>query len=154
MSETYLYVIKCEDNYKIGITRDPSHRLKSFTTGNPYKMSLMHSIKFEFRDIASSAEKLIHEKLSDYHVQLEWFNCDYELIIDACYSAAEFSKKLYKLRGVDVKSKAIHLIGLISMPVLSDLSGITITRMNEIRKNDEITREEALRIVKSIRALT
>ena len=69
----YVYIIKVqgENIYKIGKSNDPQSRLNSLQPASPYKLKIIH--KFT-ADNASTAEETLHELLSSYRMEGEWFN--------------------------------------------------------------------------------
>jgi hypothetical protein len=72
-SRGYVYIIKCNEYYKIGISlQSPKKRLESFQVGNPYQLEILFSAKVaEYKTI----EKLLHKhcKREGYYVRGEWF---------------------------------------------------------------------------------
>lgn len=69
----YVYLIKCNDYIKIGISEDVQSRLLYLQTGNPFRLSLLES--HECKN-AHSIEKKIHDELSSKRVLGEWFSLD------------------------------------------------------------------------------
>lgn len=67
----YVYIIKCNEFYKIGSSRDGvDGRLKAMQTGNPYKLRLILKIKI---DNYPKAELMLHEHFKDKRRLGEWF---------------------------------------------------------------------------------
>ena len=80
-----LYLIKCQDFYKIGITNDIEDRLAQLSTGNPFDLEII--VAFEFEN-ASFIEKSLHQKFSEQKVKNEWFSLsekDIQEIKDYCF---------------------------------------------------------------------
>ena len=67
----YIYIISCQEYYKIGISNDVNKRTDDLQIGNPFELKVIDMILVEK---PSSYESLIHMKLKDYHVRGEWFN--------------------------------------------------------------------------------
>ncbi len=70
MKKKVVYIIKCQNFYKIGITNDIKERLVALQTGNPFEISLVKTY-----DLPKSFETTVHELLTDakYHERGEWF---------------------------------------------------------------------------------
>ena len=71
----YLYLIKCNEYYKIGIAFDLDQRLSSLQGGNPYELEVVCA--FKIKD-ARESEKLLHELFKDKRQLGEWFKLDYK----------------------------------------------------------------------------
>lgn len=69
----YLYLLKCNEYYKIGVSDNIQCRIDALQTGNPYKISLKY--KWLPKD-AYRAEKIIHEVLKHKNHRSEWFILD------------------------------------------------------------------------------
>src|SRR5687768_13972941 len=65
-----LYLIKCNEYYKIGIANDLQSRLASLQTGNPYRLMVIAC--FEFPN-AAVVEKALHHKFAGVRKIGEWF---------------------------------------------------------------------------------
>lgn len=71
-----LYVLKCKDVYKIGITsRSVESRVADMTTGNPFPIDVVkdYSVANAFR-----LEQRLHSMFHDKKVHGEWFNLTQE----------------------------------------------------------------------------
>jgi hypothetical protein len=66
-----LYLIKCNEFYKIGIANDLQSRLAQLQTGNPY--ALVVEACFEFPN-AGIVEKALHQKFAGVRTLGEWFS--------------------------------------------------------------------------------
>ena len=65
-----VYLIKCANFYKIGISGKPKSRLKGLQTSNPIPLSLV-ALSTEYEP--ESLEKHLHEKFADVNSSGEWF---------------------------------------------------------------------------------
>lgn len=66
----YLYILKCENEIKIGVSNDVEQRLKGVQTGNKNNVEIIH---FEERDDAYRIESLLHKKFKKFRKKGEWF---------------------------------------------------------------------------------
>ncbi len=66
----YLYLIKCQQFYKIGIANDVQSRLAQLSTGNPFKLDVLAVYGF---DSAEIVERALHQKFSKQRIRGEWF---------------------------------------------------------------------------------
>ena len=100
-----LYVIKCNEFIKIGISRRPKERLKALQTSSPYKLKIIKTYKVKQARIF---ELVIHTLLKPHHVRLEWFNC-------SPYMADKWINRLNEFHTDDIKSlkKIMHKRDLI-----------------------------------------
>ena len=69
-SDRFIYVLKSNEYYKIGITKDIAKRMRELQTGNPIKHLFVCSSFFED---APRFERLLHEAFAQYRVEGEWF---------------------------------------------------------------------------------
>lgn len=65
----YVYLVKLDKHYKIGIAQDPKSRLKEFTL-LPYELEY---ITTAYVNNYAQVEKDLHEKYKSYRVRGEWF---------------------------------------------------------------------------------
>ena len=65
-----LYVLRCGDRVKIGITNDIQQRIQSLQTGNPDTIILEY---IEDRYNPRKAEKWLHNQFSAQKIKGEWF---------------------------------------------------------------------------------
>lgn len=65
-----LYLIKCNEFYKIGIATDLENRLAALQTGNPYPLEVEACYQFVN---ASVVEKALHQRFSASRTIGEWF---------------------------------------------------------------------------------
>jgi hypothetical protein len=68
----YVYLIKMDSHYKIGISKNPKRRLKAFST-MPQEVEVILTAKVN--DYARIEEEL-HEKYKEKRVRGEWFELD------------------------------------------------------------------------------
>ena len=69
----FLYLIKCNEFFKIGVAGNVESRLAALQTGNPYQLSLESCYEF---DNASIVEQCLHQKFSTKNESGEWFSLD------------------------------------------------------------------------------
>lgn len=66
-----IYIIKCKEFYKIGVTTGSIEgRVSTLQVGNPFKLELVFAIKTEKADYL---EKVIHNHFSPKRLRGEWF---------------------------------------------------------------------------------
>ena len=70
----YLYLLKCQQYFKIGIANDISRRMCEMQVGNPFPISREASLCFASKDAALTAEKSLHGLFSKSAVSGEWFD--------------------------------------------------------------------------------
>ena len=70
-----LYIIRCQDYFKIGVANDVETRLAQLSTGNPYPLEVEVIYQFENAEVV---ERAIHQKYKTKRVRGEWFNLDYD----------------------------------------------------------------------------
>ena len=75
----YLYLIKCQQFYKIGIANDVQSRLAQLSTGNPFELEVLAVYGYEN---ANAVEAAIHQRYSDVRQRGEWFGLDDHDVID------------------------------------------------------------------------
>ena len=78
----YLYVIKCDQYIKVGVTTDMCSRLNSIYQVNPFELNVLRQIPYNNKVYVFFAERLIHEQLRSINknVRGEWFIYDEESI--------------------------------------------------------------------------
>lgn len=67
---THLYVLRCGERLKIGVTHDINQRIKSLQTGNPDEIILEY---IEERTNPHKAERFLHRYFQKQKVKGEWF---------------------------------------------------------------------------------
>lgn len=81
MSISYIYVIGSDEPpYKVGISKNPTRRLKSLQTGCPKKLKIL-SIKETAALKTKPLESIIHYNLSKYKTVGEWFDTSLDRVI-------------------------------------------------------------------------
>lgn len=66
----YLYLIKCQQFYKIGVANDVQSRLAQLSTGNPFKLEVLAVYGFAN---AEFVERAIHQRFANERKRGEWF---------------------------------------------------------------------------------
>lgn len=67
----FIYIMKCENKYKIGFTKNIDKRLKQLNN-RPFPVELYYLSK-EIEDVYN-IEKFIHSKISKYKIDGEWYD--------------------------------------------------------------------------------
>ena len=65
-----LYLIQCQQFYKIGIANDIENRLVQLSTGNPFELEVLATYGFEN---ATAVETVLHQKFNSQRARGEWF---------------------------------------------------------------------------------
>jgi len=65
-----LYIFKCKNNYKIGITYNIKARIRNLQVGNPYLISEMYAFKVKH---PKAIEALINDEFKNKKLLGEWF---------------------------------------------------------------------------------
>ena len=73
----FVYILKCNEFYKIGITDNIEKRLSSIRNGNPYKVTVLHSKR---KQDAYNVEQSLHRLYRKVRVRGEWFQLE-ELMV-------------------------------------------------------------------------
>ena len=71
----YIYVVKCNEFYKIGYSSNVVSRLNSLQNGNPYPLQLILVRKLPE---AKYFESVLHEVYKDFRIRREWFQIGLE----------------------------------------------------------------------------
>ena len=74
----YVYVIKCQDYYKIGKANNVDSRLRDLQVSNPYDLELIKT--FEVDD-GFRFEKFLHKTFKNKHSRGEWFKLSREDLV-------------------------------------------------------------------------
>lgn len=69
----FLYLIKCNEFYKIGIAYNLDNRLNSLQCGNPYEIDLVFAVKCTD---ALEVEKLLHINFKEKWHFREWYKLE------------------------------------------------------------------------------
>jgi hypothetical protein len=104
----YIYVIRQHGSnaFKIGISSSPKDRLKTLQTASPARLELLHVSSVQ-DDLAISAERFIHEKLSFLRLNGEWF----------CIPGPDFGVDFLRRLKEEVIPSAIEAKTVESQPV-------------------------------------
>lgn len=77
--EGYVYILKCDNHYKVGFSKDVQRRIKQLDT-RPFELKL---VKQYYSTNAYDIEQAAHKQLERYKVANEWYNVDINYIISA-----------------------------------------------------------------------
>jgi hypothetical protein len=66
-----IYIVRCNEFYKIGITDNIKKRMVALQTGNPYELSLVKTYR-----AVTTFEGEIHDMFVRQKVRGEWFQLD------------------------------------------------------------------------------
>lgn len=70
----FLYLVtNGKQDYKIGVAKNPNKRLSQLNVGSPNRLSFVLLAKFDKAEQAIESEKIIHDQLSNKHLNGEWF---------------------------------------------------------------------------------
>jgi Meiotically Up-regulated Gene 113 (MUG113) protein len=85
----WLYVIHTASTgfYKVGKANVPLNRMRNLQIGNPFPLSIVHSVPGSDPDEASRLETRVHEILDPHHLRGEWFDCPLDRVIAAIEQA-------------------------------------------------------------------
>lgn len=75
----FVYLIRCNDYFKIGVSSDPCKRLCALQTSSPYKLEL---IRYYKHDDIYEEEKFWHLELNSHRIRNEWFKLPKEKTLD------------------------------------------------------------------------
>jgi len=78
----YLYLIKCNSLYKIGITDNLSKRIKTLQTGNPHQLTYEFTFGFSKREQAFTTEQRFHRYFHEMKRVGEWYELTEENLSD------------------------------------------------------------------------
>ena len=77
ITKRFVYIMSldgCPNVCKVGISRNPEHRVKNLQTGSPEKISVFRAWSFDQMRDARKYEAIMHSALSDYRKFGEWFS--------------------------------------------------------------------------------
>jgi hypothetical protein len=89
LGSAFIYLMGCEEYFKVGVANDPNKRLINLQCGNPYPISLLASW---YSYTALVDEGRLHDALAMYHKSGEWFKLPEEVVAKMC--AAESVEEL------------------------------------------------------------
>lgn len=75
----YLYLIQCQQFFKIGIANDVEGRLAQLSTGNPFELKVLAVYGFSN---AESVERSLHQRFANTRARGEWFSLDDRDLLD------------------------------------------------------------------------
>lgn len=75
----YVYLIKMDSCFKIGIAQDVESRLAQLQTGSPYDLEVVQC--YEFHN-AQTVEGALHQKFGDVRMRGEWFRLKENQVIE------------------------------------------------------------------------
>lgn len=75
-----VYIIECNEHYKIGLANDPKKRIVELQVGNPEALKLRWKVKYQTRRVAQKVEKEMHVKFKEFRKRGEWFAVDLEVL--------------------------------------------------------------------------
>lgn len=143
-----LYILQCQEFYKVGVSKDFETRIKSISTSNPFEITIVHTIDFDLSQDAKIAEKIAHQQLFDMglHVKLEWFKGEKDVIIEVCESSARVAKNKERLRSNRMQEKHRHLLKMLRSDIVVDLTQISEKRLAEILDGSNMKSHEIVRM--------
>lgn len=72
---TFLYVIRCDEYVKIGVSKNPQDRFRTIATSSPHEMEMVSAFAIPPSDRDPRyLEEAIHLGLARYHKRGEWFH--------------------------------------------------------------------------------
>lgn len=94
-----IYLVRCEEYIKVGVSRTPEQRIASFKTSNPYPVSLVEKYYIDDWFVALLLERECHLRLVESGIKKrgEWFLADDVFVIGITNSVYS----LYKEYGCD-----------------------------------------------------
>lgn len=93
-----LYLFRCENFMKVGVSDNPEFRLAQINSASPLDTYIEKSIKMPNRSLAFDFEKMLHERLKQLglHIKNEWFR----------YARLDFDEQaLICLKVINAKKK-------------------------------------------------
>lgn len=100
-----LYLIKCQQYYKIGVAADVESRLAQLSTGNPFPLEVETVYTF---DNAEVVERAIHQKLKSKRVRGEWFELSYDDTVEIHQLCLLLGGSAFEYRGANPDEDAIE----------------------------------------------
>lgn len=82
----YIYVLECNNTYKVGFSKDVTKRMKQLDT-RPFELILITKL---YSDSALDIEQEVHKRLTKYRAKNEWYhNIDVSTIVKTINQVAE-----------------------------------------------------------------
>lgn len=110
----YLYLIKCQQFYKIGIANDVESRLAQLSTGNPFELEVLAVYGFANAQVVEAS---LHQRFTNSRVRGEWFalnNSELAILDQVCQylgGIPEEVKPIANEEDVAVAEQEQELIG-------------------------------------------
>lgn len=79
---SYVYLLRCDDEFKIGKSNSVSSRLASLQTGNSRVIQLVWKVKLPTEECAFKLEKDLHSRFSKYRIKGEWFKVPINILVE------------------------------------------------------------------------
>ena len=148
MKSSSLYVLQCEDFYKVGISKFFDQRFNTISNATPFDVDVVRVIEFESHTDTKMAERIAHQQLFDMgqHVRLEWFKGPKSTVLQVCEQAAEIAKNKGRLRKTTIESKAMHMLAICKPDVVENLTAVSQDRIIEILGGSKMQEHELLKI--------
>lgn len=73
----YIYILKCDKYYKIGIASNINSRLNTLQCGNPFEIEVVIATR---NAKAKELEKSLHGALAEFKHKREWFVLDTDFV--------------------------------------------------------------------------
>lgn len=105
----YLYLVRCNEYYKIGIANDVDSRMAALQIGNPYPLALEACFGFPNAEIV---ERALHQKFSQNNVRGEWFILTGKLVTEykhLCSALGGFEQEVSKTIDANAVREAEEL---------------------------------------------
>ena len=111
-----LYIIQCQEYYKIGVANDVESRLSQLSTGNPYPLKVLTVYEF---DNAEFVERSLHQKYKLQRTRGEWFSLKYEDLVDIHKVCLMLGGSAYEYTGQEATEESIQEVEELQETVLS-----------------------------------
>lgn len=105
--ESGVYVIQCDDLYKLGRAESIKQRFGQFQTANPHPLELVVSLKCDYHE-ATKLERHLHKLYIDKKYRGEWFKFDKEDINSIIDEGQKFLNKTHR-RVTKTRAKVSEL---------------------------------------------
>jgi len=112
MSKVYVAAADEEGPCKIGVSIDPAARISSLQTGNPARLSIVHSVETVGTPLTESR---VHEYLKDARILGEWFDVNTTQAQNAVTAMENWGDQLSKAPP-DFVRKLAHDVELFCPP--------------------------------------
>lgn len=97
MDKIYLIKSLNEGVYKIGVSKNPSKRLKEVQTGNPSPVEIVQLYE---TNNAYKIEKALHNRYSHFNTHGEWFELSIKEEVSFLETCASIEKSLQTLKNL------------------------------------------------------